>query len=193
MTTFWNDEGSSPSGGSSHGEEGMLTEEKIDVLGEKLTRKKSFGRAVVASVTSQTTKASSGGLSEEHSAQGRVKARVYWSYIEAVSKTGFASATIVAILQQALQIISTFALKNWSEGNRESGENKSAMKYLWAYGVLSLASMTLSYVGSILMLVLCSLRGSKYLHDSVRWLVFPHVVISDSVWDRCSTRLFAPR
>jgi ATP-binding cassette subfamily C (CFTR/MRP) protein 1 len=166
-TPFWNDEGSTPSASSSHGEEGTLTEEKIDTLGEKLTRKKSFGRAVVAPVTSQTTKASSGGLSEEQSAKGRVKANVYWRYIEAASKTGFAFFVIVTILQQAMQIFGTFALKHWSEGNRESGENRSAMKYLWAYGVLSLSATILNSAGSILILVLCSLRSSKHLHDAM--------------------------
>jgi len=193
VTPFWNDGGSTPSGSSSRGEEGTLTEEKIDTLGEKLTRKKSFGRAVVAQVTSQTTKASSGGLSEEQSAQGRVKSHVYLRYIEAASKTGFAFFVIVTILQQALQIFGTFSLKYWSEGNRESGENKSAVKFLWAYGLLSLSATILNCLGSILILVLCSLRSSKHLHDAVRWLVFPHLIISDSDWNRCSTRLFAPR
>jgi ATP-binding cassette subfamily C (CFTR/MRP) protein 1 len=181
VTPFWNGEGSTPSGSSSRGEEeGTLTAEKIDTIGEKLTRKKSFGRAVVAPVTSQSTKAASGGLSEEQSAQGRVKAHVYWRYIEAASKTGFAFFVISAILQQAMQISGTFALKHWSEGNRESGENKSALKFLWAYGLLSLSAVMLNCLGSILMLVLCSLRSSKHLHDAVRWfrwLVLPHLII----------------
>ena len=145
-----------------------MTEEKIDTLGEKLARKKSFSRAVLAPVTSQTTKASSGGLSEEKSAQGRVKGHVYWRYVEAASKTGFAFFVLMVVFQQALQIFSTFALKHWSEGNRESGENKSAMKFLWVYGLLSLSVTMSSSVGSILMLVLCSLRSLKHLHDSVR-------------------------
>jgi len=148
-----------------------LTEEKINTLGEKLTRKKSFGRAVLAPVTSQTTKASSGGLSEEQSAQGRVKTHVYWRYIEAASKTGFAFFVIAIILQQTAQILGSFALKYWSEGNRETGENRSAVKFLWVYGILSLSTTMFNCLGSILILVLCSLRSSKHLHDSVRWLV----------------------
>lgn len=146
-----------------------MTEDKIDTLGEKLTRKKSFGRAVVAQVTSQTTKAASGGLSEEHSAQGRVKTHVYWRYIEAASKTGFAFFVLVTVLQQVMLIFGTFALKHWSEGNRESGGNKSAIRFLWAYGLLSLSATMMNSLGSILMLVLCSLRSSKHLHDAVRW------------------------
>ena len=171
MTPFLSEEGT-PSSGSSHGEENVLTEEKIDAIGEKLTRKKSFGRAILAPVTSQTTKAASGGLSEEQSAQGRVKGHVYWRYIEAASKSGFFLFMFMVFLQQAFQIFSTFALKHWSEGNRESGDNKSAMKFLWVYGLLSLSSVISSCIGSILMLVLCSLRSSKHLHDSVRKIYF---------------------
>ena len=170
MTPFLSDEGFTPSGGSSRGEQGTLTEEKIDAIGEKLTRKKSFGHAILAPVTSQTTKAASGGLSEEQSAQGRVKGHVYWRYIEAASKAGFFLFVSMVVLQQAFQILSTFALKYWSEGNRESGENKSAVKYLWAYGLLSLSSSILNCTGSILILVFCSLKSSKHLHDAVRCL-----------------------
>ncbi|KAI0255781.1 P-loop containing nucleoside triphosphate hydrolase protein [Lactifluus subvellereus] len=166
-TPFGNDYIPSQSGSSTHTEEGVLTMEKLDTIGEKLTRKRSFGRAALAPVTSQTTKASSGGLSEEQSAQGRVKPYVYWRYIEAASTAGCAFFVIAMVLQQALQIFGSFALKHWSEGNRESGENKSAMKYLWAYGLISLSSAVLNCMASILILVLCSLRSSKRLHDAM--------------------------
>ena len=154
-----------------------MTAEKIDTIREKLTRKKRFGRAVVAPVTSQNIKADSGGLSEEKSAQGRVKAHVYWRYVEAASKTGFVFFVIFIMLQQAMQIFGTFSLKHWSEGNREFGENKSAVKFLWAYGLLSLSATMLNCLGSILILVLCSLRSSKHLLDAVSWLVLPHLII----------------
>ncbi|KAI9464554.1 P-loop containing nucleoside triphosphate hydrolase protein [Lactarius psammicola] len=166
-TPFWNGEGSTPSGSSTHAEEGTLTEEKMNALQEKLTHKKSFSRATLAPVTSQTTKASSGGLSEEQSAQGRVKSHVYWRYIGAASKVGFALFVVVMAMQQTLLVLGTFALKYWSEGNRESGENKSAVKYLWAYGLLSLSSSILNCTASILILVFCSLKSSKHLHDAM--------------------------
>jgi hypothetical protein len=72
--------------------------------------------------------------------------------------------------EQTLQILGSFALKYCSEGNRESGENRSAVKFLWVYGVLSLSSTMFTCLGAILILVLCSLRSSKHLHNSVRWL-----------------------
>ncbi|KAI0305966.1 metal resistance protein YCF1 [Multifurca ochricompacta] len=165
-TPTWNGEGSALSS-SPTPEEGTLTEDKLDALGEKLTRQKSFSRAVLAPVTSRSTKASSGGLSEEQSAQGRVKPHVYLRYIEAASKAGFALFVIAMALQQTLQILGTFALKHWSEGNRQNGENRSAVKSLWAYGLLSFSATVLNCVASILILVLCSLRSSKHLHDAM--------------------------
>ncbi|KAH9975853.1 P-loop containing nucleoside triphosphate hydrolase protein [Lactifluus volemus] len=166
-TPFGNDGSAPESGSSTRTEESILTMEKLDTLGEKLTRKRSYGHAVLAPLTSQTTKASSGGLSEEQTAQGRVKPKVYWRYVEAASKTGFAFFVITMVLQQALQIFGSFALKHWSEGNRESGENQSAVRYLWAYGIFSLSTAGLNGLGSILILVLCSLRSSKRLHDAM--------------------------
>ncbi|KAF8271622.1 metal resistance protein YCF1 [Lactarius quietus] len=166
-TPFWSGEGSIPSRSSANAEEGTLTEEKMNALQEKLTHKKSFTRATLAPVTSQTTKASSGGLSEEHSAKGRVKSQVYWRYLGAASKTGFTLFLIVMALQQTLLVLGTFALKHWSEGNRESGENKSAVKYLWGYGLLSLSATMLNCLAAILILVFCSLKSSKHLHDAM--------------------------
>jgi ATP-binding cassette, subfamily C (CFTR/MRP), member 1 len=169
--------------------------EKLDTLGEKLTRKRSYGHAVLASVTSQTTKASSGGLTEEQTAQGRVKPKVYWRYVEAASKTGFTFFVITMVLQQALQIFGSFALKHWSEGNRESGENKSAVRYLWAYGIFSLSTAGLNCLGSILILVLCSLRSSKRLHDAVRRFS-PSTfdpIFADRAWCRCFIQLSVRR
>ena len=147
-----------------------MTEETLGALQEKLTHKKSFRRAALAPVTSRTTKSSSGGLSEEQSAQGRVKSHVYWRYVDAASRTGFAVYVMIMVMQQTLLVFGTFALKHWSEGNRESGENKSAVKYLWAYGLLSLSSTMLNSLASILIFVVCSLKSSKYLHDAVRRL-----------------------
>ncbi|KAI0272641.1 hypothetical protein BC834DRAFT_840866 [Gloeopeniophorella convolvens] len=162
-TPFWTGDGTTPSGSSparSTHADGTLTEDKINVLEEKLTHKKSFRRAELAPVAVRTTRAASGGLSEEQSAQGRVKPQVYWRYVEAASRVGFAFLS-------ALQIAGTFALKYWSEGNRASGENNSALRYLWAYGVLALSATLLNGIASILILVLCSLRSSKHLHDSM--------------------------
>ncbi|KAI9440473.1 P-loop containing nucleoside triphosphate hydrolase protein [Lactarius indigo] len=155
-TPFWSGEGSTPSGSTGHAEDGTLTEEKIGALQEKLTHKKSFSRATLAPVTSQTTKASSGGLSEEQSTQGRVKPH-----------TGFAFFVIVMAMQQTLLVLGTFSLKHWSEGNRESGENRSAVKYLWAYGLLSLSASILNCTASILIFVFCSLKSSKHFHDAM--------------------------
>ena len=101
------------------------------------------------------------------SQQGRVSKKVYWRYIQAASKYGFAMFVIAMMLQQVCSVLANVALKTWGEGNRSAGNNKDALGYLWVYGVLSLSSAILSGVSAVLIWVLCSLRSSKNLHDSM--------------------------
>ncbi|KAI0065635.1 metal resistance protein YCF1 [Artomyces pyxidatus] len=158
--------GSNDSRPSTPSEDVSLSIEKMDALAEKLTRKKSFRKAVLASIPSSSTK-SSQGLSEEHSAKGRVGAEVYWRYIQAASKIGFALFIIGTMSQQALSIFANLALKSWSEHNRQNGDNTGARIYLWIYGLLSLSSTLIGGLSAIMIWVLCSLRSSKQLHDAM--------------------------
>ncbi|TFY83303.1 hypothetical protein EWM64_g713 [Hericium alpestre] len=147
-----------------------LTTEKIETLADKLERKKSFQRAnVVKEITLRS--ASMKGQTKEYSAQGRVKTEVYWRYIKAASKAGFALFLLGTILQQAMGIFANVALKSWGEHNRQSGSNRDAGKFLAIYGLLSLSSTILSGLAAVILWVLCSLRSSKQLHDSMLYSV----------------------
>lgn len=170
-------------------DDGTLTAEKIESLAERLTRKKSFSRAVLVkppktrkSRTSTANGAPHGSGTEapngtvvttargttttkEQSAQGRVKTSVYSQYIKAASKTGFAVFLLTIILSQAASIFANVSLKMWGEENRELGRNSG--KFIAAYGVFSLSSIVLNAAGAIAIWVLCALRSSKTMHDSV--------------------------
>ena len=142
-----------------------LSAEKLDTLAEKLVRKQSFRRAVLAKTNASMRPTE--GLTKEQSAHGRVKPKVYWQYIEAASKWGFGLSLAATLLQQALSIFANVSLKSWGEHNREIGSNEDAGKYLFLYGALSLSSIVLGSLAAIVIWVLCSLRSSKRLHDSV--------------------------
>ncbi|KAI0313275.1 P-loop containing nucleoside triphosphate hydrolase protein [Amylostereum chailletii] len=144
-----------------------LGEEKMKILDEKLLRKTSFARANLAALPPPSKSSSSQGLSEETSAKGKVNIRVYWSYVQAASKVGFALFFAGAVLQQVMSVMSNLALKSWGEGNRASGDNRKASAFLWIYGLLSLSSTLLGGASAIMIWVLCSLRSSKHLHDSM--------------------------
>ncbi|TFY72025.1 hypothetical protein EVG20_g1007 [Dentipellis fragilis] len=151
-------------------EDTSLTAEKIEVLADKLTRKKSFTKANIVKRVALPI-ASGDGQTKEYSAQGRVQTTVYMNYIKAASKAGFTLFLVGTILNQVLGILANIVLKSWAEHNREHGSNSDASKYLLIYGSLSLSSTIISGLAAIFIWVLCSLRSSKQLHDSMLYSV----------------------
>ena len=137
-------------------------------MAEKVVRRTSFNKAVVAPLPS-IREATSSGLSKEHSEQGRVKKEVYLQYLHAASKTGFCFFMLVTVLGQLVSVMATFMLRLWGESNREAGENAGLSDpYLLGYGFFNLMAIVFGASAGLLIWVLCSLRSSKYLHDSVR-------------------------
>lgn len=140
--------------------------ERLQKVSEQLKRRRSYGRGKLAKPTNARSNLGE-GLQKEHSETGRVKMSVYWRYIEASSRTGFALFLLAVAFAQVFSILGNFALRSWSEDNRASGENTGISRYLAVYGVFSLSSVIFSAIASTVLLLLCSLRSSKNLHDSV--------------------------
>ncbi|KIK17829.1 hypothetical protein PISMIDRAFT_110603 [Pisolithus microcarpus 441] len=132
-----------------------------------IVRRQSYTRALVAPLPS-VREASSTGLSKEHTEQGRVKKAVYLQYMQAASKTGFAFLVLAIALQQVVSVLSTYMLRLWGEHNRELGKNLGLRdRYLLGYGLANLASIGLGAASALILWVYCTLRSSKYLHDSM--------------------------
>ena len=154
---------------------------KLD-LAEKLNPCASFSEAVMAPLPSICEQTSS-GLSKEHCERGRVKLRVYFQYLRAASRTGFCFFVLVTVLGQLVTIASTTVLRLWEKANRASGGNAGLMDpYLLGYGFLNLASVALAATAGLLVSLMCSLRSSKYLHDSVRLLIHSWERLTRRVW-----------
>jgi ATP-binding cassette, subfamily C (CFTR/MRP), member 1 len=143
----------------------ISTTENAEILSEKLNRRKSFGTAALA--TAPLARASSSGLSHEHSEQGQVKKTVYLQYLKAASRVGFSAFLFTSLLQQAVSVLANITLRNLGEHNRESGDNSGMFNYLLGYGLFSLASIILGGISAVLLWVLCTIKSSRYLHDSV--------------------------
>lgn len=142
--------------------------DEVDSVAEKIVRRTSFTKAVIAPLP-LVREATSSGLTKEHSEQGRVKREVYLQYLQAASKAGFFFFVLALISGQVVSVMSTFMLRLWGESNRESGKNAGLSDpYLLGYGFFCLMSILMSATAGLLLWVLCSLRSSKYLHDSVR-------------------------
>ena len=140
------------------------------MLSEKLSRRQSFGTAALA--VTPHIRASSRGLSQEHSEQGRVKRSVYLRYLEAASKLGFSVFLAATLMQQVVSVLANITLRNLGEHNRESGDNSGMFDYLLGYGLFSLASIIFSAASAILLWVLCTVKSARYLHDSVSMFLF---------------------
>ncbi|KAJ7126538.1 P-loop containing nucleoside triphosphate hydrolase protein [Mycena crocata] len=142
------------------------TTEYVGTLSEKLRPRTSYPKAVLAP-PKPVRAANSAGLSQEHKEQGRVKKRVYTQYIEAASKAGFVIYLLAASAQQVMTLLGNLALRSWGEHNREMGDNSGMFKYLLIYGLFSLSTTLLGGLANVVMWILCSLRSSKRLHDSM--------------------------
>ncbi|TFY68212.1 hypothetical protein EVJ58_g1149 [Rhodofomes roseus] len=142
-----------------------LTEEKLQTVDCKLERRKSYGRAAL--VDNLPTRTVSDGMTKEHSEQGRVKTDVYLQYIKAASKTGFTFFVVCMVLQQVTSVLGNNTLRAWGEHNLNAGSNRDAFWYLLVYGLYSLTSTLLGTAAAILLWVLCSVRSSRLLHDSM--------------------------
>ncbi|KAH7930359.1 P-loop containing nucleoside triphosphate hydrolase protein [Leucogyrophana mollusca] len=138
----------------------------LEVIAEKVVRRESFRKAILAAPPS-VREPSSSGPSKEHSEQGRVKKEVYTQYLQAASTIGFSFFVLTTILQQGVQVLATIMLRLWGESNRVAGDNIATSKYLIGYGLSNLASILLGAASALLLWVFCSLRSSKQLHDSM--------------------------
>ncbi|KAG6375249.1 ABC transporter type 1, transmembrane domain-containing protein [Boletus reticuloceps] len=139
----------------------------INSAAEKVARRTSFSKAVIAPLP-PVREATSSGLSKEYSEQGRVKREVYLLYLQSASKMGCLFFVLATILSQVVSVMATYMLRLWGESNRESGGNAGLRDpYLLGYGFFNLMSIASSAAAALLIWVLCSLRSSKFLHDSM--------------------------
>ena len=110
---------------------------------------------------------------------------MYVEYIRAASKTGFVFFLLATILQQAATVVGNLVLRSWGEHNQQAGNNSNMGKYMLVYGLSSFSSVLFSGAASILLLVLCSLRSAKQLHDTVSDPMSSHSLILMVAWYRC--------
>ncbi|KAF9779193.1 metal resistance protein YCF1 [Thelephora terrestris] len=138
----------------------------LSTIEEKLKRRNSYGRSQIKLPTRSRLPISE-GIQQEHSEKGRVKSSVYRRYIEACSTSGFALFIAAIVVAQAFSILSNFALRSWSEDNRQTRENRGITKYLALSGIAQLLSVFFFAIATVALLLLCALRSSKQLHDNM--------------------------
>ncbi|EDO16987.1 hypothetical protein Kpol_1041p45, partial [Vanderwaltozyma polyspora DSM 70294] len=104
---------------------------------------------------------------EETTAEGRVKTAVYIAYIKACGVSGVALFFIFMLLSRIFDLAENFWLKHWSESNQKSGSNENLWMFVGVYALIGIISAAFNNLRSIVMLIFCSIRGSKKLHDNM--------------------------
>ncbi|SCV00594.1 LAMI_0G06084g1_1 [Lachancea mirantina] len=103
----------------------------------------------------------------EKTQEGRVKTAVYISYIKACGPIGVALFFAFLGLERFFEVSESFWLKHWSEKNEKTGYNKDVVFYVGIYALIAIASALFNVLRYIILLLYCSLRASRKLHDNM--------------------------
>ncbi|KAI5956694.1 YCF1 [Candida theae] len=104
---------------------------------------------------------------KEHIEQGKVKWEVYTEYAKACGPVNVIIFLGCIILSYLVNVSSTFWLEHWSEINTRYGYNPNVLKYLGIYFLLGIGYSLSSLIQNISLWILCTIQGSKKLHNSM--------------------------
>lgn len=102
---------------------------------------------------------------KEHIEQGKVKWEVYTEYAKACGPVNVIIFLGCIIISYLVNVSSTFWLEHWSEINTRYGYNPNVIKYLGVYFLLGIGYSTSSLIQNISLWILCTIQGSKKLHN----------------------------
>lgn len=104
------------------------------------------------------------GRSEKHE-QGKVDWNVYLTYAKACGYKHVLLMIALMVTAMSLSVSSNVWLKHWSEINTEIGANPEPWKYLGIYFLFCVAAVFCTMCQSLVQWLLCSISGSKFLHE----------------------------
>ncbi|KAI5970206.1 YCF1 [Candida margitis] len=102
---------------------------------------------------------------KEHIEQGKVKWEVYTEYAKACGPVNVIIFLGCIVISYLVNVSSTFWLEHWSEINTKYGYNPNVAKYLGIYFLLGIGYSTSSLIQNISLWILCTIQGSKKLHN----------------------------
>lgn len=104
------------------------------------------------------------GRDEKHE-QGKVDWSVYFTYARACGVRNVVLMLVFIVSAMSLSVSSNVWLKHWSEINTAIGANPEPWKYLGIYFLFCLSAVFCTFCQSLVQWLLCSISGSKYLHQ----------------------------
>lgn len=104
---------------------------------------------------------------EEKSEEGKVKSAVYRAYLEACGSLSIFLFFFFMAATKFFDLGDSFWLKYWSENNEKTGKNEHIWMYVAVYALIGLGSAAFTILRSVIMMIYCSIKGSKKLHDTM--------------------------
>lgn len=140
----------------------------VTILDDIKTAKDDYKRAELEDFTTAVIKQekvqNEAGRSEKHE-QGKVDWSVYITYFKACGIKNVIFMVTLSVIGMALSVTSNVWLKHWSEINTKIGANPDPWRYLGIYFAFCLLGVFCSMCTSLVQWILCSISGSKYLHE----------------------------
>ncbi|AWU74051.1 uncharacterized protein C5L36_0A06450 [Pichia kudriavzevii] len=118
----------------------------------------------VAGIIEQEKMQSQSGRDEKHE-QGKVDWNVYITYAKACGIGHVIILIVFIVIAMSLSVTSNIWLKHWSEINTAIGENPDPWYYLGIYFLFCISAVFFTMFQSLTQWLLCSISGSKYLHQ----------------------------
>ncbi|ODV93459.1 hypothetical protein PACTADRAFT_20700, partial [Pachysolen tannophilus NRRL Y-2460] len=103
----------------------------------------------------------------EKAEKGKVQWSIYVTYAKSCGYFGVCLFLTLIVLTTALSVADNYWLKYWAEKNAMSGSNKSVLMFVAIYAGLGIASDICILARTAVMFFLCSIRGSRLLHDNM--------------------------
>lgn len=104
---------------------------------------------------------------KEKMEEGRVKFAVYIAYARACGLGGVFLFAIFLLVSRVFDLAQGFWLKYWSESNEKSGNNGNVAMFVSMYALIGVGSAGFSILKTIILLIYCSIRASKNLHNDM--------------------------
>lgn len=120
----------------------------------------------VTSVQEKENSEEAAGRSEKHE-QGKVKWGVYWTYFHACGIRNVTVMVLFVVLWMLFSVLANVWLKHWSDINSKAQANPDKWHNLAIYFGLCMASVISLLFQSLSQWLLCSISGSRVLHQGM--------------------------
>lgn len=106
-------------------------------------------------------------IAEEEMSQGSVNIAVYWAYAKACSLPAMIFYILSLFCTEGLHISMTLWLSHWSKSYDGSNANHGPLYYIGIYTLIGIVYSVTVVFQSILLLVYCTLRSARILHEKM--------------------------